>query len=1152
MKHVLTVLVALAVLATPAAPSAATTAPPTAAAVSTEVSASGSAAEAPSSAVPPAAVPPGALTVGAPPATPAPASPGTTAAPPGTPPTYHPARAEAAYPTRPAPAADPSAVPDFGPADKVVAAWQAKRISDDDLVRYGVLRLTNSPELPADLRSTTDLGHRIGAYKAFLFSRLSSATPRTQAWVRDLFTTKGGPPDQPPAGTAAPTAAPAAPAAGAERPDDPRNVCSTIPWVYVLETFECLYTGDRFQIYYNIAEATGAKGLPPVFTRSTDTPDTVYQMVQGMESGFRTYDALGMGLLQPEGRLKMYVGHAFARGGGSTTPGDSPDPYENPMIFLPDSLENTGPDAEIAASRYNYLPRHELFHAYQYTTIDFLRAVPPSEETNWWMEATAEWATHKSFEADGTAWNGVPGEDVYYTRSLDRFLGQPHRALTAWDGWGALRQYSLFPLVQYLTERTDSRFVARTWGNYPDTADHIVDAVKRTLAGYGLDLSAVLLDFAIANYRIDAPKTVYSPQTGGQVTVPGYTDPDVTDGTWRKALTNAKTFPAEVIHDQYAGARPKRDRILMGGADGLPDTGPRTTLLQPGGTHYVDLVDNLGATPSDNPSVLRIQVRPGENLRYAVLTWRRGGQGAPAVARLDTFDATGSATVRLDDPDFVSTLVITRAELDGPPADAVEDVLAVTWEASLGLERPSNVTPDSAPVRVIAPRPGLPARYTFTGANEEYLYLSAKVNGPADYILRGWNGAEIARTEIRDSNADVHPLFIGPGPHGLFVYKGPGSLVFTVDVIPRSERPLDVTLRVFRYGAHSYTTTAADGPTGSVGTTVWGQRAWVRVPVTYGREFSTVFTHPNRAAVIATGSGGPDQLREYPPGAEQTVTEPRPAESTGEHWLHIIPLGNSGTDTPVTYQARAFGTVSTTATTADGRPNRITLPDSGRRTRLTFAGKPGQTLYASALDAAATGCAEATACRITGTLKAPNGDIVARGEFPVGATPPQPLTAFDRTPLTQDGPYTLELENRRMASATFTVAVFSTTAVPSGISMSGTPVGPITMPQGKQGTYAFTAAQGATHTITATVYQAPPPGSELPRYSPQPIACTGTIGYSVRDPFDREIASGTLSCGTGTPQTIAAALTIPLPGTYTVWLRAPGAGATVTVTAPKI
>ena len=207
--------------------------------------------------------------------------------------------------------------------------------------------------------------------------------------------------------------------------------------------------------------------------------------------------------------------------------------------------------------RYNYLPRHELFHVFQYHYFVDPTALLPT--VNWWMEATAEWATREALPSgDG---------DELYASAVDDFLDSPEESINAYDSLGGGRQYGAFVVASYFTEAVSQNFVLDTWRSLAaDGARHPMEAIQQVVDFYGRSMSDLLLGFSVANYRLDRPSegTFFF---GAQ---DGYEVPDARS-VWRPQLAS--------------GNRPSRTTRTISPGDsqsGLPE-------IAQGGTSYVEL-----------------------------------------------------------------------------------------------------------------------------------------------------------------------------------------------------------------------------------------------------------------------------------------------------------------------------------------------------------------------------------------------------------------------------------------------------------------------------------------------------------------------------------------------------------------------------------
>ncbi|HZD24347.1 MAG TPA: DNRLRE domain-containing protein, partial [Acidimicrobiia bacterium] len=232
-----------------------------------------------------------------------------------------------------------------------------------------------------------------------------------------------------------------------------------------------------------------------------------------------------------------------------------------------------------------YLPRHELFHAYQYNYVNLNDLIPDlvldgESDINWWMEATAEWAAHRVAVAQGP---GAPEADRY-ARPLDAFLGAPQRKLDEWDGFRQPRQYGAFILADYLEERAGSDSIESSWAAMDGYGGNPVQAIEDQLTAIQSDWATELPAFWLANYLLKSPDGT-APYIDGHA-----------DTVWRDDLNLEPNLQGETDSRAIAlgldQARPFRDPRRL--ADGIAESD--TVTVERGGASYVDLVP-LDSTP---------------------------------------------------------------------------------------------------------------------------------------------------------------------------------------------------------------------------------------------------------------------------------------------------------------------------------------------------------------------------------------------------------------------------------------------------------------------------------------------------------------------------------------------------------------------------
>lgn len=315
--------------------------------------------------------------------------------------------------------------------------------------------------------------------------------------------------------------------------------------------------------------------------------------------------------------------------------------------------------------QFHYLPRHELFHLFQYQYleeldfgVDFLDG---DSEINWWMEASAEWAAHRVGEAiedDG----GSPAESIDYALALADFLGRPSELIDRWDGFRAPRSYGSFILAGYLDERFGNQFLVDAWEEIDVVGGKPILAMGVELDERDTSWEAVLAGFAAANYWLEGPDAA----------VP-YMDSDFE--LWRGIL--ADDFRTD--GDSERGdlglylARPARATWLL--TEGAAVTG--STTVEGGRSSYFDL-----APPAGGQGILEVEVEtdPGTFLSAQLIPFRvypDSCQEPLPITIEQEADGSwhGTADVVVDNDCYFATLVITNPD----PAGSER---TVTWQAT--------------------------------------------------------------------------------------------------------------------------------------------------------------------------------------------------------------------------------------------------------------------------------------------------------------------------------------------------------------------------------------------------------------------------------------------------------------------------------------
>ncbi|MBJ7000122.1 hypothetical protein JG491_08545 [Streptomyces sp. CRPSP2-6A1] len=623
-----------------------------------------------------------------------------------------------------------SRVPDFGSKEKVVRGWRKHQLTVDQMVRYGINSVFDPGAVPKTWRTSASIQEIAPLYLTYLFQQAHKASPETQSWAKRIQASLERPvqvttvhPNYVPIKPASTTKKSFRDTAGASSVGS-RSLQSSLSAVstaaestdpgcrsesyydtgtlFVSHPYYCLYATEHIVLLYNhnqgLPESSGANGVPTAIVEMANAAEEAYAIyTSGEQVG--SVSIPGLGYKEPSGRVTIYIGDVAHDLAGDAAGFTLPvGPGGQPSIWMPqDPID------------YDALVRHELFHAFQYQYVtagdivwdsatQWFRDDFDFAALNWWMESTAQWATGQSYTRDpywplsydpGWSSNNVwtsessyqTAQRSYYLSAVGDFLSEPERALNAWDGLSASRQYGEFPFVEYLSERAGTAdAVRKTWETMGDNTILPLDAVSTVFAGYGLDLHDELMGFAIANYRLSTPGTAWSQQAnsgkGAKVTVGGYSTAEA-DGAWRDRLATANnTRPTAA--DANGPARPAHKTYDLAWSGSAASTGTQYASLQPGGTLYADLVPkDTGA--SGQLGLLTVQV-PAE-VSAALIKWPRtsftGGIQYPTVTQLDRPDS-GTISVPIDDARFIETLVLTRTDFNADSTAAMGDTETVS------------------------------------------------------------------------------------------------------------------------------------------------------------------------------------------------------------------------------------------------------------------------------------------------------------------------------------------------------------------------------------------------------------------------------------------------------------------------------------------
>jgi hypothetical protein len=443
---------------------------------------------------------------------------------------------------------------------------------------------------------------------------------------------------------------------------------------YNFHDYECQAFAGDFVFLYDVKDNPGDKRGVPADAGANGRPYAIVDMINAIAEAQYAYRKMGYDVDPGSGPWAVVVGlnetqEPWFKGGAFTLPFGAND---QPMIILPSDPGLHGGVRD--DDNFDYLPRHEFFHIVQYQywddtgdvgwnyVLDWM-AGTKFKTMNWWMESTAEWATMQSYRLQGYPPRN-PTAAMMYAHAVADFLGDPGRAINAAEDLGSSRQYSTFLFPVYLTERTSSTFVRRTWEHIRDHDSMPIAAIQATLAGYGLDEPSTLLGFAVANYRLAA-------EQGGAPPNPfaGYGYADADREMWRDYLE------ADSRTDDHLLGMSRPNRTTRAAPMGIQET--YGAQIEPGGSAYFDFsaVQNSGDPTDGYQSRLTIATEDRDDLEYVAMVWSPVGspgslQEYPTAARAVYPSANNVITVSDFAYPMVVTLVATRTDLNPNSVEA--------------------------------------------------------------------------------------------------------------------------------------------------------------------------------------------------------------------------------------------------------------------------------------------------------------------------------------------------------------------------------------------------------------------------------------------------------------------------------------------------
>lgn len=228
--------------------------------------------------------------------------------------------------------------------------------------------------------------------------------------------------------------------------------------VWVIKA-DCFTTIHGFDVMWRSIDFPNVKS-------DTTVPYAVRQFMEGMDEAAPVYDGLGFSRPFTPAVLFHPIVSPFAPAVSLPEIDDTVTTLGGNPWLAPNIIVNP----RVAVERMPELGAHELFHSYQYEWVQLDLIVPVLQLVNgadhlqsveWWMEASAEWATHHWGEDQNLA-----ASHRRYHTDLGSFLGSPTEALegdAANLSPGQPRYYGGFIVAEWLQSRESADTIREVW-----------------------------------------------------------------------------------------------------------------------------------------------------------------------------------------------------------------------------------------------------------------------------------------------------------------------------------------------------------------------------------------------------------------------------------------------------------------------------------------------------------------------------------------------------------------------------------------------------------------------------------------------------------------------------------------------------------------